>query len=181
MSSIYKLVFAGPVGSGKSTAIRSLSDIDVVNTDARASDAVQLIKKSTTVAMDYGLLSLADGTRVHLYGTPGQKRFDFMWEILTGDAFGLVLMLNANDPDPVADLYEYLESFREFVAKTGLVVGITHVDASGWAVRLRVAQALMEMQLPPVVMEVDARDRTQVANLVKALIYSVDPTVSAGG
>lgn len=181
MASMYKLVFAGPVGSGKSTAIRSLSDIDVVSTEARASDAVSLIKKSTTVAMDYGVLNLGDGSRVHLYGTPGQKRFDFMWDILTDDAFGLVLMLNGSDPDPVADLHAYLESFREFVDATAMVVGVTHVDASGWAVRHRLAQALTDLGLPAVVMDADARDRAQVANLVKALIYSVDPTLGGAG
>ena len=50
----YKLVFAGPVGAGKTTAIQSLSDIEVVRTEARASDDVKKLKDNTTVAMDYG-------------------------------------------------------------------------------------------------------------------------------
>ena len=101
MAQVYKLVFAGPVGAGKTTAIQTLSDIEVVSTDAYASDEVRLLKKTTTVAMDYGLMKLASGDQVRLYGTPGQQRFDFMWEILSENALGLVLMLKASAPDPV--------------------------------------------------------------------------------
>ena len=96
MAQVYKLVFAGPVGAGKTTAIQTLSDIEVVSTDAHASDEVRLLKKTTTVAMDYGLMKLASGDQVRLYGTPGQQRFDFMWEILSENALGLVLMLKAS-------------------------------------------------------------------------------------
>ncbi|MBP7567928.1 MAG: GTP-binding protein, partial [Burkholderiaceae bacterium] len=69
MTNIYKLVFAGPVGAGKTTAIQSLSDIEVVRTEANASDDVKTLKKTTTVAMDYGLMKLASGDQVRLYGT----------------------------------------------------------------------------------------------------------------
>ena len=58
MANIYKIVFAGPVGAGKTTAIKSLSDIEVVSTDASATDDVKLMKATTTVAMDYGLMRL---------------------------------------------------------------------------------------------------------------------------
>lgn len=74
MTNIYKLVFAGPVGAGKTTAIQSLSDIEVVRTEANASDDVKTLKKTTTVAMDYGLMKLASGDQVRLYGTPGRAR-----------------------------------------------------------------------------------------------------------
>ena len=139
MPSIYKLVFAGPVGSGKTTAIQTLSDIEVVRTEANASDEVQRLKKTTTVAMDYGLMKLASGDQVRLYGTPGQKRFDFMWDILTENALGLVLMLKASAPDPLADLNGYVTEFREFIDKTALVVGITHTEGGGWRVRQEVS------------------------------------------
>ena len=127
----YKLVFAGPVGAGKTTAIQSLSDIEVVRTEARASDDVKKLKDNTTVAMDYGLMKLASGDQVRLYGAPGQKRFDFMWEILTENALGLVLMIKGNAPDPVADLRTYVEEFRVFIDQSTLVVGITHTDEAG--------------------------------------------------
>ena len=64
----YKIIFSGPVGAGKSTAICTLSDIPPVATDVAASDDTRLLKATTTVALDYGVLKLQGGGRVHLYG-----------------------------------------------------------------------------------------------------------------
>lgn len=175
MAISYKLVFAGPVGAGKTTAIQSLSDIHVVNTDVATSDEVKAFKNTTTVAMDYGLMKLDDETQVRLYGAPGQKRFDFMWDILTQDALGLVLMLKGSAPDPLADLRMYVSEFREFIDTTAVVVGITHTDISGWEVRNKVMEEMATLGLPPLVMSADARDRSHMANLVKVLIHSIDP------
>lgn len=177
MATNYKLLFSGPVGSGKTTAIQSLSDIEVVNTDANASDDTKLLKKTTTVAMDYGILNLANGDHVHLYGTPGQKRFDFMWDILSEDALGLILMIKASTAEPTVDLRDFVVGFRDFIDRTSLVVGITHTDAiaSGWQIRQKVSRELVNLGLPPTVMDVDARYRDQVAILVRALVHSIDP------
>ena len=72
----HKIIFAGPVGAGKTTAIGAISDIPPITTDAVASDMTANRKPNTTVAMDYGLMKLDGLERVHLYGTPGQERFD---------------------------------------------------------------------------------------------------------
>lgn len=175
MANTYKIVFAGPVGAGKTTAIQSLSDIAVVNTEAAASDVIKNLKPTTTVAMDYGLMKLDSGDQVRLYGTPGQKRFDFMWDILTENALGLVLMLKASAPDPLADLHLYTREFRDLISETALVVGLTHTDSAGPLVRPRIAQELQALQLPPTVMDTDARQRNHMARLVQTLLYSIDP------
>lgn len=179
MASIYKIVFAGPVGAGKTTAIQSLSEIDVVSTEAKASDDVKKLKKTTTVAMDYGLMKLANGDQVHLYGTPGQKRFDFMWEILTEDALGLVLVLKASADNVVQDLHDYVTGFRSFIDKTTLVVGLSHADQADWQVRRKIADAMVALGLPPCVLDIDARERAHVATLVKTLIYGLNPMMEA--
>mgnify|MGYP000211003806 CR=1 FL=1 len=67
-----KIIFSGTVGAGKSTAINALSDIPTVSTEAVASDETARLKRTTTVAMDYGVLNLPGGEKVMLYGTPGQ-------------------------------------------------------------------------------------------------------------
>ena len=89
-----KIIFTGPVGVGKTTAIAAISDEALVQTDASASDMTLDRKRNTTVAMDYGAISLDEDTKVHLYGTPGQERFNFMWEILSQGSMGLVLLLD---------------------------------------------------------------------------------------
>ena len=179
MAQIYKLLFAGPVGAGKTTAIQSLSDIEVVSTEAKASDDVRLLKETTTVAMDYGLMRLANGDQVRLYGAPGQKRFDFMCDILSENALGLVLLLNGQASNPVADLRTYVTALRDFIVRTTLVVGITHAEAAGWQARQEVARELVSLGLPPTVMDTDARSRAHMAALVTALIYDIDPFAGA--
>ncbi|MDQ3059595.1 MAG: ATP/GTP-binding protein [Pseudomonadota bacterium] len=175
MSTQYKIVFAGPVGAGKTTAIQALSDIKVVSTEANASDEVRNIKKTTTVAMDYGLMKLGNGDQVRLYGAPGQKRFDFMWDILTENALGLVVMINAAAPDPVADLRVYLDAFRALIDRTAAIVGVSHTDKSTVPVRHLLIEEMHRQGIPACVMEADARSRTDVAMLVKTLLFSIDP------
>ncbi|RLW67194.1 MAG: GTP-binding protein, partial [gamma proteobacterium symbiont of Stewartia floridana] len=63
----YKIIFSGPVGAGKTTAIQSISDILPVTTDEQASDMTRNLKNGTTVAMDYGLIKLPGTERIHLY------------------------------------------------------------------------------------------------------------------
>lgn len=120
----------GPVGSGKTAAIRTVSDIDVVDTEARATDETVAIKPTTTVAMDMGVMMLGDGDKVVLYGAPGQDRFDFMWEILLEQSKGVVLLINHASGYSVADLAHYLDRLEEIDLGRGrpVVVGITHCD-----------------------------------------------------
>ena len=99
-----KIIFTGPVGVGKTTAIAALSDDPPVKTDARASDMTLVRKGHTTVAMDYGVIRLDEDTKVHLYGTPGQERFNFMWEILSKGSMGLILLLDNTRADSLRKL-----------------------------------------------------------------------------
>ena len=86
-----KMVISGAVNAGKTEFIKAISEIEVVSTERRATDDTKLIKKETTVAMDFGRIAIADDLVLHLFGTPGQERFDFMWEILQKGAIGLLL------------------------------------------------------------------------------------------
>src|SRR5690606_20066773 len=86
------ILFAGPMGAGKTTAIRSVSEIPVVSTEAENNERNISDKPTTTVALDYGEILLSDDEKVRLYGLPGQKRFDFMWRILVERAMGMVLL-----------------------------------------------------------------------------------------
>lgn len=172
-SHTYKIIIAGPVGAGKTEAIRVLSDKGVVSTEESASDDVKKIKKTTTVAMDYGIMQLDSDEQVRLYGTPGQKRFDFMWEILSENALGLILLLNAQAEDPIQDLQDYLQCFIPLVQHSSLVVGITHAEDMPWDLHQRLSDQLIQMELPANVMPVDARDKEQMRQLVRSLVYAI--------
>ncbi|MFW2177958.1 MULTISPECIES: GTP-binding protein [unclassified Moraxella] len=169
----YKIIFAGPVGAGKTQAIQSLSDKPIVTTDEIASDETKLLKKTTTVAMDYGVMKLETGEIVRLYGTPGQRRFDFMWEILSDKALGLVLLVNATDADPVQDMKDYMQNFLPLIKSTTMVVGITHAEAMPWDLHQRLTDELVQQGIPANVVPVDARDKAQMAQLVSMLVYAI--------
>ncbi len=166
----------GSVGSGKTCAIRSISDIGVVDTDAAATDETARLKSHTTVAMDVGVLHLSDNDKLRLCGAPGQDRFDFMWDILLMQCRGLVLFVNHSNPDPVADLDHYLRALetRLTTQKMPMVVGITHVDKNPLVPLDRYRDHLRQhpckfMDILPPVFQVDARERTQVRGLLAAL------------
>ena len=171
----YKIVFSGPVGAGKTTAITSLSDIPTVRTEARATDETSLRKPMTTVALDFGVLNLNDHEDVHLYGTPGQGRFDFMWDILTEGGLGLVLLLDNTRPAPFHDLRLFLRAFERYIARSAIAIGVTRMDLNPSPGLGAYYDALSGTGLIPPVFEVDARVRADVALLVKALLISLDP------
>jgi len=171
----HKIIFTGPVGAGKTTAISSLSDIPIVNTDANATDDVALRKANTTVAMDYGMLNLDEGAKIHLYGTPGQERFSFMWDILTVGGVGLVLMLDNAREDPIADMEFFLNAFKPFIEKNGVVIGVTRMDISSRPGLYTYHKKLYELKINAPIFEVDARERTDVKLLLLGLLALLDP------
>ncbi|TQV62054.1 MAG: GTP-binding protein [Halothiobacillaceae bacterium] len=173
----HKIIFAGPVGAGKTTAIRSISDIPIITTDEDATDMTANRKPQTTVAMDYGLMKLDGNERVHLYGTPGQERFDFMWDILSEGGLGLVLMLDNTRVNPFQDMGFYVNAFRAFIDKTHLVIGVTHMNERPEPELERYNDHLASLGYKAPIFEVDARERRDVALLVQALLYSIDPGI----
>ena len=84
-----KMVVTGPFNAGKTEFIRSISEIDVVSTERKISSEYERVKEATTVAMDFGRITVDDDLVLYLFGTPGQKRFDFMWEILSEACWAL--------------------------------------------------------------------------------------------
>jgi signal recognition particle receptor subunit beta len=182
-----KIIFTGPVGAGKTTAIRAVSDIMVVATEAKASDEVSKIKDKTTVAMDYGILNLEGGNKVHLYGTPGQERFSFMWEILSKGAMGIVILIDNSKPDPLADLAFYMTAFRKTISQCNdaVVIGVTRTELStateiGMLVNPldRYYECLASLKMNVPVFEVDGRKREDVKQVLLALLALLDPSTN---
>lgn len=173
----HKIIFTGPVGSGKTTAIVSISDIEPVRTDELASDMTNQRKPATTVAMDYGMIRLGPQEKVHLYGTPGQERFDFMWEILTKGGIGLVLLLDNTRPTPFQDMKFYINAFRQFIDQTRLVIGVTQMDVQATPTVEEYARSLQELDVLAPIFEVDARKRDDISMLIQALLLSHDPRI----
>src|SRR5699024_1571912 len=173
----YKMIFTGPVGAGKTTAIAALSDVPPVTTEQKASDETAQRKALTTTSLDYGIMRLEGGQSVHLYGTPGQERFDFMWEILAEGGIGLVLLLDAAREAPLNDMIFFLDAFKTLIAETGIAIGLSRVDLieSPDVLRKQMLEELSRRGLTPPLFYVDAREKKDIKTLVRAMLYSIDP------
>ncbi len=179
MNKHYKLIFSGPVGAGKTTAIGSISDVPVVQTEEAATDKTKELKENTTVALDYGAIILQDGSKIHLYGTPGQKRFDFMWDILTVGGIGLLLLIDGSDKQALENLKFFTDSFKNFINKSSVVIGITKQDENKLYELDEYQKVLNSGDLPVIpIYEIDARSRKDIALMVETLLYTLDPKIA---
>ncbi len=123
-----KMVVTGPFSAGKTEFIQSVSEIDVVSTERKISSAAEKsVKDSTTVAMDFGRITVNDDLVLYLFGTPGQKRFDFMWEILSEGMLGFIVMVDSTRPETFREARSILETFRAY-APTPYVVAANKQD-----------------------------------------------------
>jgi len=170
----HKILISGPVGAGKTTAVRALSSKQAVSTDVNATEFNSVRKNKTTVAMDYGVFH-AGGERMHLYGTPGQERFQFMWEILGKNACGLILLIDNSRDNPLQDMKHYLKLFHPFSNDHKVAIGVTCMDLappSAPTIKDYKDQLLRQCFSFPVC-AVDARKGDDVLNVVFELIDSI--------
>ncbi|MEW6716089.1 MAG: ATP/GTP-binding protein [Chloroflexota bacterium] len=166
-----KMVVTGPFNSGKTQFIQSVSEIDVVSTEKKITTEEERIKETTTVAMDFGRITVDDDLVLYLFGTPGQKRFDFMWEILSEGMLGFIVIVDSTRPETFRETRSILETFRAY-APTPYVVASNKQDLpDAWEVEdLRIALRLDEdTKLLPCV----ATDKDKVKNVLLELLYNI--------
>ncbi|MFZ6846338.1 GTP-binding protein [Undibacterium sp. RuTC16W] len=169
----YKILFTGPMGAGKTTAIGVVSEVLALSTEVQNTDA-SVKKNTTTVGFDYGELTLDNGDKLRLYGTPGQQRFDFMWEILARGALGLIILIDNRRPDPLSDLDMYLDGFKRLISETACVVAIGHMDAHPEPGLERFSAHLNARGLLYPVLSTDVRETMYVAELLDLLMLQLE-------
>jgi small GTP-binding protein len=167
-----KMVVTGPFNAGKTEFIRSVSEIDVVSTERKISSFQEkTVKEATTVAMDFGRITVDDDLVLYLFGTPGQRRFDFMWEILSEGMLGFVVMVDSTRPETFREARSILETFRAY-APTPYVVAANKQDVKdAWEVGdMRHALRLdPKVKLIPCI----AIERDSVKTILLELLYSI--------
>jgi signal recognition particle receptor subunit beta len=167
-----KIVVAGGFGAGKTTLVTSVSEITPLQTEALMTQASEETddltgtpdKLTTTVAMDFGRITLDDDLVLYLFGTPGQQRFWFMWDDLVRGAIGAVVLA---DTRRLSDCFPALDYFES----CGLpyVVAVNHFDGSDEFEPDDVREALTVPSHIPV-MIMDARRRISVVETLLALV-----------
>jgi small GTP-binding protein len=166
-----KIVVTGPFSAGKTEFIQSVSEIDVVSTERKITSEAERIKATTTVAMDFGRITVGDDLVLYLFGTPGQRRFDFMWEILSEGMLGFIVLIDSTRPETFREGCSILETFKAY-APTPYVVAANKQDLpDAWELDdMRIALRLQEgVKLLPCV----ATDKEAVKKVLLELLYSV--------
>jgi signal recognition particle receptor subunit beta len=177
-----KIVIAGGFGVGKTTTVGAISEIAPLTTEAQMTDVAASIddsgpvpaKTTTTVAMDFGRVTIDQSLKLYLFGTPGQSRYGFMWDELAQGALGALVVV---DSSRLADCYPAVDYFERthlpFVVAVNAFYGKLEFELT----QIRWALAVNE-QVP--VIAFDARDRPSVRDaLLVVLEQALDRAVRA--
>jgi len=164
---IVKLVITGPVNAGKTTMVQNLSDSQVAATDVAATDHVSQLKSMTTVGLDFGILKIDETLELHLFGTPGQSRFNFMWNILSKGAIGAIFLVDSTSDDSLVEMTKMFEYFQKNV-DLPVVVGATKQDMPG-AKSIEELKTLLNLG-DTMIIPVDARKKEESKILALTLL-----------
>lgn len=166
-----KIVVTGPFSSGKTELIQSVSEIDVVSTDRKITRDAERIKHQTTVAMDFGRITIDEDLILYLFGTPGQKRFDFMWEILSEGMLGFIVLVDSTRPETFREARRILDTFRSYSPVPYIVAANKQDLEDAWpAEDLRIVLRIEpEVKVVPCI----ALDKESVKEVLLELLYSI--------
>ena len=176
-----KIVVTGPFAAGKTTLIETISEVAILATERDVSEhATEFGKPRTTVAMDFGRLSFGEDCSLFLFGTPGQRRFEIMWEILSQGMIGFILLVHAADPRSLEEAAHIFEQFKRY-ADVPYLVGVTHTDETETPAEVLIEAARARLGLPDEVKVIicDPRKKEDVKSLMLSILYEVHQRIEA--
>ena len=166
-----KMVVTGPFSAGKTSFIGSISEIAVVRTERKITDETRSVKQATTVAMDFGRITIDKDLILYLFGTPGQKRFDFMWEILSEGMLGFIVVVDSSRPETFHEARRILDTFRSYSDTPYVIAANKQDDEDAWPPEdLKIALGLeAHVRVLPCI----ASHKASVKNILLELLYVI--------
>lgn len=171
-----KVVVTGPYNAGKTTFIRAISEITVLSTERKVSDPSSS-GDETTVAMDFGRITVDEETVLYLFGTPGQERFSFMWETLSEGMLGFVVLCDVTSSESVDEAAKILQFFKG-LSDVPYVVAVN--QSSGDDSELAEVRARLEVPDSVRVLHCNAAEKDSVKNVLLGLLYAILEGIEAG-
>jgi signal recognition particle receptor subunit beta len=166
---VFKILITGNFGSGKTTFVKTASEIEPLLTEKKISTPHnKKDKETTTVAMDMGKIKIDENTEIHMFATPGQKRFDFMLDILSKGIIGAIILVDATDKTSAEDalnLYNWIKERYDIP----IVFGITKTDITGEE-KFSELKNLLPEEEDIRILPIDPRDRESVKKAILELL-----------
>ncbi len=173
-----KVVITGPYNAGKTTLIKTVSEITVLSTERKVSNPAKA-GDETTVAMDFGRITIDEDTVLYLFGTPGQERFSFMWETLSEGMLGFIILIDATDTQSLEEGGNILEFFQK-MSNVPFVVAANRLKAEQEG-ELKEVRTRLKVAADISVLPCDTRDKESVKSVLLGLLYDILRKTEAAG
>jgi len=173
---IAKILITGPFNAGKTTLIRYVTTEQLLSRDVETTDNLAQFKSLTTVGLDFGILKVDDSLHVHLFGTPGQARFNFMWEVLSRGALGTIILIDTSNSVSISEgreMYRYYCAHQYFNREddSPIIIGATKRDVDG---AISIDELANELNAEEhMIIPCDPRNKEDSKMLVMALMQQV--------
>ncbi len=163
---VFRIIVTGSFNSGKTEFIKQISEIDPITTDKPVTEQdLKEIKALTTVALDFGRLTIDDDIIIHLYATPGQERFDFIYPLLLKNALAVIILGDITDEKSLKDIIKYYKKFHN-LKKLPTVVALTKVDLNNKVQQEKIDEYLSSLPKDVPVKMINATDKEDVKKTV---------------
>jgi small GTP-binding protein len=171
-----KIVITGAYSAGKSNFIRTISDIEVVATEYQVTDPEERTQKhETTVALDFGTIAISDEVTLYLFGTPGQERFDFMWEVLSLGCIGYIVVVDSCRPAHFLEAQRLIARFAEITDVPFVVAANKQDDPAALPVTYMRKRLQLPYEVP--VLPCVATDKESVKQVLLTLLEHIEKRV----
>jgi len=180
----YNIVLLGSPASGKTTAIQSVSSGNALNSDVSATDSVACEKAKTTVGIDYAEIIISgyeknNYRKLKLFGTPGQIKFNFIWDMVGKSADAFIILLDMSRPEPLSYLKFYLKFLKTEISHVSQIYcTLTHCDKYSGDISTFIDDIDHEFPILSGLYRIDARIKDDVRIMVEDIYPQIEKEYS---